>query len=375
MKVRGRGEQETLDNNKRKSRGIGKKDVLFPVSPYKLELPETYGKFLLDIKEKIASARLKTVLKANIELILLYWEIGRLILQKQLEEGWGAKVIDRLSRDLKEAFPDTKGFSPRNLKYMRSFAEVWPDETIVQRVVAQIPWRSNIALLDKLKSPEERLWYAKKTLEFGWSQPVLIVQIESNLYERTGKAITNFQATMPPQDSDMAVQVFKDPYIFDFLGMTDVRRETDLEQQLINHIQNFLLELGAGFAFVGRQVHLELGDSDFYLDLLFYHLKLRCYVVIELKAGEFKPGHVSQLGMYLSVVDDVLRHPDDKPTIGLLLVKQKNKLIAEYALRGYRKPMGIAEWETHITRSLPEELKPILPSIEEIEKELKDVEN
>lgn len=360
--------------DKRISRGKSKKDVLFPVAPAKSELPDTYSNILKDIKEKITATRLRTVISANTELILLYWDIGRLILQKQDEEGWGARVIDRLSYDLREAFPDMKGFSPRNLKYMRSFAGAWSDRSIVQRVVAQIPWRSNIALLDKLKSSEERLWYAERTLEFGWSQPVLIVQIESRLYERTGKAVTNFPATMPPADSDMAVQIFKDPYVFDFLGTGDFRRETELEQQLINHIQKFLLELGAGFAFVGRQVHLELGDSDFYLDLLFYHLKLRCYVVIELKAGKLEPGHISQLGMYLSVVDDVMRHPDDKPSIGLLLVKEKNRLIAEYALRGYNKPMGIAEWETQITRALPDDLKPSLPSIEDIEKELEDME-
>ena len=361
-----------MEIDKRISRGKSKKDVLFPVAPVKSELPDTYLNVLKDIKEKIAATRLRTVLSASVELILLYWDIGNLILQKQDEKGWGAKVIDRLSYDLREAFPDMKGFSPRNLKYMRSFAGAWFDRSIVQRVVAQIPWRSNIALLDKLKSSEERLWYAERTLEFGWSQPVLTVQIESRLHERTGKAVTNFQTTMPPADSDMAVQIFKDPYVFDFLGTGDFRRETELEQQLINHIQKFLLELGAGFAFVGRQVHLELGDSDFYLDLLFYHLKLRCYVVIELKAGKLEPGHISQLGMYLSVVDDVMRHPDDKPSIGLLLVKEKNRLIAEYALRGYNKPMGIAEWETQITRALPDDLKPSLPSIEEIERELEE---
>lgn len=355
---------------KRISRGRDKSNALLPVAPGKSELSDTYYNVLVDIKEKIASARIRTVLSANIELVLLYWEIGRSILQKQTEEGWGAKVIDRLSHDLGEAFPDMKGFSSRNLKYMRSFAEAWPEQSIVQRVVAQIPWRSNIALLDKLKSKEERLWYAEKTFEFGWSQPVLIFQIESRLHERSGMAISNFKTTLPPADSDMAAQIFKDPYIFDFLGTADFRRETELEQQLINHIQKFLLELGAGFAFVGRQVHLELGDSDFYIDLLFYHLKLRCYVVIELKAGKLEPGHVSKLGMYLNVVDDVLRHPDDKPSIGLLLVKQKERLIAEYTLRGYAKPMGIAEWETQITRILPEDLKSSLPSIEEIEKEL-----
>ncbi|HCX90504.1 MAG TPA: DUF1016 domain-containing protein, partial [Deltaproteobacteria bacterium] len=219
--------------DKRISRGRDKNKVLFPVAPVKSELPGTYINVLADIKEKIASARLRTVLSANTELVLLYWEIGKSILQKQTEEGWGTKVIDRLSHDLGEAFPDMKGFSPRNLKYMRSFAEAWLDRSVVQRVVAQIPWRSNLALLDKLKSIEERLWYAERTLEFGWSQPVLIFQIESRLHERTGKAVTNFQTTLPPADSDMATQIFKDPYVFDFLGTADFRRETELEQQLI----------------------------------------------------------------------------------------------------------------------------------------------
>ena len=304
--------------------------------------------------------------------MILYWDIGQGILRKQKEEGWGAKVIDRLSADLAKAFPDMKGFSPRNLKYMRAFAESWPNRVIVQRVIAQIPWRSNLVLLDKLKRHQERLWYAHQTQKHGWSQPVLIHQIDLRLYERQGKTVNNFEVSLPPAESDMAKQVFKDPYIFDFLGTAEPRREAELEQKLIDHVQKFLLELGSGFAFVGRQVHLELGDTDFYVDLLFYHLKLRCYVVIELKTGSLEPGHVSQLNMYLNVADDLLRYADDKPTIGLLLVKKKHKLIAEYALRGYTKPIGISQWETQITRSLPEKLKSSLPTIQEIETELSE---
>jgi len=208
-----------------------------------------------------------------------------------------------------------------------------------------------------------------KTIKNGWSQPILCLQIEAQAYAREGKAVNNFSLALPPADSDMAQQAFKDPYLFDFLGTADVRREKEVEQALVDHIQRFLLELGQGFAFVGRQVHLELGGSDYYLDLLFYHLKLRCYVVVELKAGDFKPEHVGKMNMYLSVVDDILRHPDDKPSIGLLLVRRKNKLIAEYALSGYSKPMGVAQWETKITRSLPKELKSSLPTIAQIEKE------
>ena len=358
------------DKNKRLGLGKEKQDVLFPVADSQANMPADYLSLLSDLKVKIQDSRLRTVLSVNAALVLLYWEIGQAILQKQHLEGWGAKVIDRLSHDLTLAFPDMKGFSPRNLKYMRAFAAAWPEQEIVQRVIAQIPWRSNLALLDKLNRTEERLWYAQKIIEHGWSQPVLVHQIEFRLHEREGKAINNFSIALPPTESDLATQVFKDPYVFDFLGTAIPRREAELEQGLIDHIQKFLLELGAGFAFVGRQVHLELGDSDFYIDLLFYHLKLRCFVVIELKAGKLEPGYISQLNMYMNVVDDVLRHADDKPTIGLLLVKEKDRVVAEYALRGYTKPMGIAEWETQLTQALPDDLKSSLPSIEEIEREL-----
>jgi len=348
-----------------------KKDgVVFPVAPITEKMPKDYHALLTELKQRIKSERLRVVLASNAALIMLYWDIGQSILTKQAKEGWGTKVIDRLSSDLEKEFPDMKGFSPRNLKYMRSFAEAWTDRSIVQRVIAQIPWRSNIALIDKLDTAQERLWYAVQTIKNGWSQPVLCTQIEVQSHQRKGKALNNFPIALPPVESDMAKQVFKDPYLFDFLGTADARREKEVEQALVDHIQRFLLELGQGFSFVGRQVHLELGGNDYYLDLLFYHLKLRCFVVVELKAGDFMPEHVGKMNMYLSVVDDVLRHPDDKPTIGLLLVRRKNKMVAEYALSGYSKPMGVAQWETQITRSLPKELKPSLPSIEEIEKEL-----
>ncbi|MFH0790356.1 MAG: PDDEXK nuclease domain-containing protein [Candidatus Omnitrophota bacterium] len=352
--------------------GREKDEVIFPVAPGKAEMPTDYASLLSELKERIRRERLRIVFAGNTAMVFLYWDIGSNILSKQKKEGWGTKVIDRLSADLGREFPGMKGFSPRNLKYMRAFAAAWPDKTIVQQVVAQLPWKSNIALLDKLNSIEERLWYAKKTLQHGWSHNILTIQIEACFYQRAGKAVNNFTLALPPLDSDMAKQIFKDPYVFDFLGTADTRREKEVEQALVDHIQHFLLELGQGFAFVGRQVHLELGDSDFYIDLLFYHLKLRCYVVIELKAGKLDPGHVSQLNMYLNVVDDILRHPDDKPTIGLLLVRQKDKLIAEYSLRGYIKPIGIAQWQKQITRALPKELKTSLPTVEEIEKELGD---
>lgn len=337
------------------------------------DLPADYATLLAELRQRIREERVRVVLAANAAMVLLYWDIGRTILQRQAQEGWGAKVIDRLSADLRREFPDMQGLSPRNLKYMRAFAAAWPDRYIVQEVLAQITWYHNIALLDKLDAPEVRLWYARKACEEGWSRNILVLQIERRLHERQGKAITNFATTLPPADSDMTAQVFKDPYLFDFLGTADPRRERELEQSLIDHIQRFLLELGAGFAFVGRQVLLEVGDRDFYVDLLFYHLKLRCFVVVELKAGPFDPAYVGQMNLYLSAVDDLLRHPDDKPTIGLLLCKGKDRLVVEYALRDVAKPIGIAEWETRLMATLPEELKRSLPTVEELEAELENV--
>ena len=357
-----------MDN--REHMGKNKDGVIFPIAPNLSEMGDSYLEFIEKIKMEIQKQRVSIVMKANAGMICLYWNIGKDILAKQEEEGWGAKVIDRMAKDLKEAFPDMSGFSPRNIKYMRKFAQCWPDYEIVQRVVAQIPWRTNISLMDKLKTEEERIWYAGKTIENGWSKAILELQIQNRLMERTGKTVNNFPAALPPLDSDMANQVFKDPYLFDFLGTDMPRREVEIERQLTEHIQNFLLELGQGFAFVGRQVHMEVGDQDFYIDLLFYHLKLRCYVVIELKACDFEPGFIGQLNMYQNVVDDILRHPDDKPTIGLLLVKGKNKTVVEYSLAGYQNPIGVAEWKNQIAQALPEELKSSLPSIEEIEKEL-----
>ena len=356
--------------NKRKGRGRSREGASFPVPPENIEMPTEYASVLVELKNRIQSERLRVTISANSAMVLMYWDIGKVILDRQEHQGWGAKVIDRLSHDLKNAFPDMSGFSPRNLKYMRSFAEAWPEREIVQRTVAQIPWRSNLALLDKLKDPQTRMYYAYYTIENGWSRDILAMQIDSKLHERQGKAINNFDMALPPADSDMATQVFKDPYLFDFLGTADPRKEREVEQGLMDHIQRFLLEMGAGFAFVGRQVLLEVGDSDFHLDLLFYHLKLRCYVVVELKAVPFDPGFVGQLNLYLSAVDDLMRHPGDKPTIGLLLCKSKDQLVAEYALRGFNSPMGVAQWETRLTETLPDDLKGSLPSIGEIEAEL-----
>ena len=358
----------------RKSRGRRRESASFPVPAGRGDLPADYAAVLGDIKERIQSERLRVTLAANAVMILLYWDIGRIILDRQKHEGWGAKVIDRLSHDLKIAFPDMTGFSPRNLKYMRTFSRSWPDREFVQRTIAQIPWRSNIALLDRMKDPGLRIWYAQKIIEHGWSRETLEVQIENRLHERQGRALNNFEQALPPVDSDMAAQVFKDPYLFDFLGTADPRKEREVEQAQVDHVQRFLLEMGTGFAFVGRQVLLEVGDRDFSLDLLFYHLGLRCFVVVELKAVPFDPAFVGQLNLYLSAVDDLLRHPDDKRTIGLLLCKSKDTLVVEYALRGLTSPVGVADWETELTRRLPDDLKGSLPSIKEIEAELGDGE-
>jgi predicted nuclease of restriction endonuclease-like (RecB) superfamily len=357
----------------RKSRGRLRVGASFPTPPLHADMPSDYMTTLGEIKERIRSERLRVALSANSAMILMYWEIGRIILARQNKEGWGTRVIDRLSVDLGEEFPEMRGLSPRNLKYMRKFAESWPDRLIVQRTVAQLPWRTNLALIEKLAEPDDRLWYARQTAENGWSREILVLQIESGLHERQGKATHNFALTLPPPDSDMAAQVFKDPYLFDFIGTADPRREREVEQALVDHVQKFLLELGAGFAFIGRQVHLEFSSADYYLDLLFYHLKLRCYVVVELKAVPFEPEFVGKLNMYMGAVDDLLRHPDDKPTIGLLLCKGKNRIIAEYALSGFTRPIGVADWKKQLTETLPADLKGSLPTVEEIEAELSEV--
>lgn len=357
------------DNRKTNTLAKKKEGITLPVAESKSIMPNDYTEFISDLKTRIRQERTKAVFAANSVLVNMYWEIGTAILAKQQVADWGAKVIDRMSHDLKEEFPDMTGFSARNLKYMRKFAEVWPNREIVQRIVAQIPWRSNIALIDKLKNQDVRLWYAQQIIENGWSRDILVFQIESQLHKRIGQTANNFDLALPPVDSDMANQIFKDPYVFDFLGTADTRREKELENRLIEHLEKFLLELGQGFAFVGRQVHLEFSDQDFYIDLLFYHLKLRCFVVVELKSGKFEPGHVSKLNMYMNIVDDIMRHADDNKTIGLLLVKEKNHTLAKYALAGYTNPIGVAEWEKQITDSLPDDLKASLPTIEEIESE------
>ncbi len=331
-------------------------------------LPKGYAGFLEEVKTSIRKSRQKASLSVNRELILLYWEIGSHVLQRQQMEGWGTKVIDHLSFDLKNTFPNMKGFSSRNIKYMRSFAESYPHIEFVQQVAAQIPWFHNCTIIDKIKNHNEREWYIKQTVDHGWSRNVLIHQIESGLYARKGKAVTNFKKTLPPLQSDLAQQTLKDPYVFDFLSMDEKFREKELEKALVEHLRDFLLELGVGFAYVGSQFHLEVGDKDFYMDMLFYHLKLRCYVVIELKSGEFKPEYTGKMNFYLAAVDDNLKTGQDNPTIGMILCKTKNRVIAEYALRDMSKPIGISEYK--LTEALPEELKSSLPTVEALEAEL-----
>ncbi len=361
----------------------------------KLGLPADYNKLLEDLKSRVRAAQLKATVAVNRELIQLYWDIGRLIVERQAREGWGKNVVERLAADVQRAFPGIKGFSPLNVWRMRAFYLAYtsiPEDlsqpvtelrgkrklsqavtdslSVPPQLVAELPWGHNLVLLFKLKEPSERLWYAAKAVEHGWSRAVLTVQIETDLYGRQGKAVTNFAVTLPSPQSDLAQQTLKDPYVFDFLTLSEEAHERELESGLIDHVQKFLLELGAGFAFLGRQFHLAVGDDDFYLDLLFYHLRLRCFVVIDLKMQPFTPEDAGKLNFYLSAVDSQLRHPDDKPAIGLVLCKTRNRLIAEYALRDMAKPIGVAEWQTKLARSLPEPLRSNLPTIEQIEEEL-----
>lgn len=330
--------------------------------------PAGYADWLAELKAHIHGARQRTVLAANRELVLLYWRIGRDILDRQSQEGWGAKVVDRLAHDLRIAFPEMKGFSPRNLKYMRAFAQAWPDQAFVQAALAQLPWYHQLTLLDKLGTDDDRRWYAAKAIEHNWSRNVLAMQIETGLKARSGQAVTNFAQRLPAPQSDLARESLKDPYRFDFLGLGEEAQEREIEGALVRHVTRFLLELGAGFAFVGRQVLLDVGGDEFFIDLLFYHLKLRRYVVIELKGGKFKPEHLGQLGFYLTAVDMQIKGEHDEPTIGLLLCKSKNKVVAEYALRDSSQPMGVAEFQ--LVESLPAILQTGLPSIAQIEQEL-----
>lgn len=366
------------------------------------ELNKNYADIVNRLKEKIKQARLQAAVIVNKQLIELYWEIGNTILHQQKNEGWGTKVIDRLVADLKLEFSDMKGLSARNIKYMRAFAEAYPDfvivqppvaqlqstdkeplkfvqaalaqtgsspsSPIVQAALAQLTWYHHITLLDKIKEPEIRNFYIQKTAENGWSRNVMVHQIESGLHKRQGALTNNFQLILPTYDSELAIQLFKDPYHLDFVMLGEEAKERDLEDALMNHITKLLLELGDGFAFMGRQKRFEAGGKEFVIDLLFYHTKLRRYVIIDLKIGEFEPEFVSKMNLYLGVADDTLKGRYDESSIGLILCKTKNKIVAEYALRDTNKPIGIAEYK--IGAILPEDIKGELPSIEEIEQKL-----
>ena len=369
-----------------------------------------YTPFLSAVKNRIRAAQVKAALSANAELIHLYWDIGRAIAAMQEKEGWGAGVIPRLARDISNDMPEVKGFSERNLKRMVQFAAEYPglrsigpqaaaqlvtspngpqaaarittivisrqaaaklptdDLTKVQQLAAQIPWFHHVILMGKVKDLRARLWYVQQTITHGWSRSILALQIKSAAHTRAGKVVHNFRATLPPPQSDLAEQVLKDPYIFDFLTLAEPFRERELELALLAQVQKFLIELGQGFAFVGRQYHLEIGADDFYLDLLFYHLRLRCFVVVDLKRGPFKAEYAGKMNFYCNVVDDRLRHTDDQPTVGLILCQDKNRIIAEYALKGVKKAIGVSEYA--LTRTLPKKFQSSLPTVEQMEAEL-----
>ena len=319
------------------------------------------------LKREIKKTQYQASVHVNTEMILLYHSIGTVINE---HKTWGNKFIENLATDIRREFPGSKGYSVRNLKYMAKFAQTYPDREFVQTVSAQIPWSHNIAILDKVKDPEERIWYIQKTRENGWAHNVLIHQIESGLYQRQVLAdkVSNFENRLPSPQSELAVQTMKDPYIFDFIPFKEDMVERDIEQALVRDVTKLLLELGTGFAFLGNQYHLNVGGDDFYIDLLFYNLNLRCYVVIELKSGEFKPEYAGQLNFYLSAVDGILKKEQDNPSIGLLLCKSKNDLVAEYSLKDMSKPIGVSAYQ--VTSNLPEELGKQLPSIEDIQKRI-----
>ena len=361
-----------------------------------VELPTGYAELLDSIKKDVRRTQLRAAIAANRELIALYWRIGQAIVERQAGETWGTAVLERLAADLRSTFPGVAGYSRTNLFRIRAFFLAWTDssaivprpvgqlaepegrvETVnpvsaVPAAVARLPWGHNVALIERVKDPATRRWYAAAAVEHGWSRAMLERQIDARLHERQGQAVTNFAATLPAPDSELARQTLKDPYLFDFLTLASDAGEREVERALMAHVERFLLELGAGFAFVGRQVHLEVDGNDYYVDLLFYHLRLRCFVVVELKDGPFRPEYTGKLNFYLSAVDDTMRHTDDHPSIGLLLCRSKQRTTVEYALRGLTKPIGVAEWADQLTAALPEELKGSLPSVEELERELGD---
>ncbi|NGX48015.1 MAG: hypothetical protein K1000chlam3_01402 [Chlamydiae bacterium] len=337
-----------------------------------------YSKFIAQLKEKIRTSQLKAAVSVNREMILLYWEIGKEITHKQKQEGWGTKTLEKVALDLQNEFPGVEGFSRSNLFRMKAFYSSYkkvaqPVRQLEDLPIFSIPWGHNIVIFQQVKTEKERLWYASMILAESWSRSALTHSIESKLYKRYGKAITNFNEQLPDPQSRLAKETLKDPYNFDFLELAEEHVEKDVENGLLNHVEKFIRELGQGFALVGRQVPLKVGDKDFYIDLLFFHLRLRCFVVVELKAVDFKPEFAGKMNFYLSAVDDLLRHETDNPTIGILICKKKDNFMAEYALRDINKPIGVSEYQTKIVSSLPKKLKENLPTIKEIEFELSSV--
>ncbi len=358
----------------------------FPIAPALVDLPASYGALLAELMDQIGAAQRRAALAVTRELVGLYWSVGATIVRRQQDKEWGDSVVERLAVDLRTALPGLEGFSARNIWRMRAFFLAWSGSTeeptrrrsvtrataarrgeLLPRPVSELPWGHNIALLQKLENRGDRLWYAQQAHEHSWSLPVLVAQIAKRAHARAGKATTNFARALPPGDAERAQQALKDPYTFDFLTVGPEAHERVTERDLVAHVREFLLELGAGFAFVGNQVKLTVGDDDYYLDLLFYHLRLRRYVVVELKATPFKPEHAGKMNFYLSAVDDLMKHPDDAPSIGLLLCRSHNRLQVEYALRDVAKPIGVAQWETKLVEALPENFRGSLPTVEEFE--------
>jgi predicted nuclease of restriction endonuclease-like (RecB) superfamily len=363
---------------------IKKKTKKLPAKTEKEELisNKEYISTLTELKKHIRECQLRAAIAVNKELIQLYWTIGKTVVEKQEKSGWGTKVIEKLAKDIQIAFPGIEGFSRTNIFRMKAFYTAYRNippaggrfKDNPPDILLSIPWRHNSVLIEKLKKYEERMWYAQKTIEHGWSRSILEIMITNSLHTREGKAITNFKSVLPSAQSDLAQQTTKDPYLLDFITLGDDVRERDIENQLTEHLQKFLVELGHGFAFVGRQYPIKAGEKDLYIDLLFYHLKLRCYIIVELKAREFDSRDAGQMSVYLSAVDDLVRHEDDKPSIGMILCKTKNNVFVEYALRNFNRPIGVAEYETKLVEMLPKELKSILPTVKEIEEELgKDI--
>lgn len=344
-----------------------------------------YSDLLDKIKARIRHGQTRAVLSANAEMMHTYWDVGRMLCERQVQAGWGAGVLPRLARDLHNALPEVKGFSVRNLKLMTQFYREYSDLSLIgqqavaqldassqapkrQHVVAQLPWGHNVLLMQRVKDQAIRSWYMQQTITQGWSRDVLALMVNSQMHKRAGKVISNFSNRLPPPQSDLVQQALKDPYVFDFMTLEEPFHERELETSLVRHLEKFLVELGQGFAFVGRQYHIDVGAHDFYIDLLFYHLRLRCFVVIDLKKGAFKPDYAGKMNFYCNVIDDYLKYEADNPTIGLILCQDRERVLAEYTLRGIKKPIGVSQYD--LTRTLPKQLKSSLPTIEQIEAEL-----